>query len=236
MPELQLPRQIQLGSRGRDVRALKRALRRLGYFESSDGEAGPEFDAATDAAVRAYQKDKGLEIDGEVGPITFASLLPSYTRYERWLVSRVDPTKIRGARHKIVATAFVGYRHKEALHYTQDARRMEGVRQKIKPPRHPAWEDCSSFATWCYWAAGAPDPNGLGYNGFGYTGTQVQHGKTTSTPRPGDLVFYGGGTVPSHVAVYVGNGKVVSHGSEPGPYLLAIDYRSDRSQVRSYLP
>jgi peptidoglycan hydrolase-like protein with peptidoglycan-binding domain len=236
MPKLTLPRQIELGSRGRDVRALKRVLRRLGYLELAKGEAGPEFDAATGAAVRAYQRDKSLEIDGQVGPTTFESLLPSYSRYDRLLVSRVDPEKIRGRRHKVVATAFVGYNNKDALHYTQDARRMEGVRQGVRPPRHPAWEDCSSFATWCYWAAGAPDPNGLEYNGFGYTGTQVQHGKATNDPRPGDLVFYGGGAVPSHVAVYVGNGKVVSHGSEPGPYLLTIDYRTDRSQVRSYLP
>jgi peptidoglycan hydrolase-like protein with peptidoglycan-binding domain len=236
MAELKLPRQIELGSRGRDVRALRRVLRRLGHLDIPRGEVGPEFDAATDAAVRAYQREKGLEVDGQVGPITFRSLLPNYTRLERWLVSQVDPKKIRGTRHKIVATAFVGYNHKEALHYTQDTRRMEGVREGIKPPRHPGWEDCSSFATWCYWAAGAPDPNGLGYNGFGYTGTQVQCGKTTNNPRPGDLVFYGGGSVPSHVAVYVGNGRVVSHGSEPGPYLLAIDYRGDRSQVRSYLP
>ncbi len=236
MPDLRLPRQIERGSRGRDVRALKRVLLRLGYLRSPRGEGGPEFDSATDAAVRAYQRDKGLEVDGEVGPITFASLLPSYGRFERLLVSRVDPRKIRGGRHKIVATAFVGYRHKEAVHYTQDARRMEGVRGRIRPPRHPGWEDCSSFATWCYWAAGARDPNGCGYNGTGYTGTQVRNGKTTNNPRPGDLVFYGGGEIPSHVAVYVGNGKVVSHGSEPGPYLLAIDYRSDRSQVRTYLP
>jgi peptidoglycan hydrolase-like protein with peptidoglycan-binding domain len=233
MAELKLPRQIELGSRGRDVRALKRVLRRLGYLEGSEG---PEFDSVTDGAVRAYQKDKGLEVDGQVGPITFGSLLPTYTRYDRWLVSQVDPKKIRGGRHKVVATAFVGYKNRAALHYTQDGRRMEGVRQGIRPPKHPSWEDCSSFATWCYWAAGAPDPNGLRFNGFGYTGTQVQHGKTTNNPRPGDLVFYGGGSVPSHVAVYVGNGKVVSHGSEPGPYLLPIDYRSDRSQVRSYLP
>jgi hypothetical protein len=236
MPELKLPRQIERESRGRDVRALKRVLRRLDYLDLPGGQVGPVFDAATEAAVRAYQRDKGLEVDGQVGPITFSSLLPNYSRYERLLVSQVKPNRIRGKRHKIVATAFVGYKNKDALHYTQDGRRMEGVRNGVRPPRHPSWEDCSSFATWCYWAAGAPDPNGSGYDGFGYTGTQVQHGKTTNSPRPGDLVFYGGGAVPSHVAVYVGNGKVVSHGSEPGPYLLAIDYRGDRSQVRSYLP
>lgn len=236
MPDPALPRQIELGSRGRDVRALRRVLRRLGYLELPRGEVGPKFDAATDAAVRAYQRAEGLEVDGQVGPVTFASLLPSYRRIERWLVSQVDPKRIRGTRHRIVAAAYVGYRNKEALHYTQDARRMEGVRGRIRPPQHPSWEDCSSFATWCYWAAGAPDPNGRDYDGFGFTGTQVQHGAATKEPRPGDLVFYGGGSIPSHVSIYVGNGRVVSHGSEPGPYLLAIDYRGDRSGIRSYLP
>src|SRR5918999_172694 len=83
MAELRLPRQIELGSRGRDVRALRRALRRLGYLDIPRGEAGPGFDARTDAAVRAYQRDNGLEVDGQVGPITFGSLLPHYTRIER---------------------------------------------------------------------------------------------------------------------------------------------------------
>ncbi|HEY7196075.1 MAG TPA: peptidoglycan-binding protein [Gaiellaceae bacterium] len=230
-----LPRQIELNSRGRDVRALKRALKKAGFL-AKDANVGPTFDSATDAAVRAFQKEKKLEIDGQVGPDTFAALLPSYDRYGRWLVSQVKPNIVKGTRQRIVATAFVGYSNSAALHYTQDTRRMEGVRTKVRPPKFPAWEDCSSFATWCYWAAGAPDPNGLGFNGQGYTGTQVANGKATNNPRPGDLVFYGGGAVPGHVAVYVGNGRVVSHGSEKGPYLLGIDYRSDRSQVRSYLP
>lgn len=232
--ELRLPRELELGSRGRDVRALKRALRAAGYLPR--GRVTAVFDAETDAAVRAFQRDKGLEVDGEVGRFTFAALLPFYDWFGRWLVSRVKPDEPRGKRHRIVATAFVGYRNREALHYTQDVRRMQGVRDRIRPPRHPGWEDCSSFATWCYWAAGAPDPNGHGYDGIGYTGTQVENGRQTNSPRPGDLVFYGGGAIPSHVAVYVGNGRVVSHGSEPGPYLLRIDYRSDRAQVRSYLP
>jgi cell wall-associated NlpC family hydrolase len=102
----------------------------------------------------------------------------------------------------------------------------------------PAWEDCSSFATWCYWAAGAPDPNGLGYNGFGYTGTQILCGRETAEPRPGDLCFYG----PlrdriTHVAIYVGNGRVVSHGRERGPELYgSISYRPDLQQIRAYVP
>ena len=47
-----------------------------------------------------------------------------------------------------------------------------------------------------------------------------------------DLVFYGDPI--SHVAIYVGNGQVVSHGHDP-VQLESIDYRSDRAQIRSYL-
>jgi cell wall-associated NlpC family hydrolase len=49
----------------------------------------------------------------------------------------------------------------------------------------------------------------------------------------GDLVFYGGG-VPHHVAIIYAPGKVWSHGHEGGPVISAVDYRSDRSQVRRY--
>jgi cell wall-associated NlpC family hydrolase len=105
----------------------------------------------------------------------------------------------------------------------------------------PEFEDCSSFVTWCYFAAGAPDPNGLGYNGFGYTGTQIAHGQEKGRPRPGDLVFYGPSrSAINHVTLYVGNGRVISHGQETGPQLLPMDYGrgslGGRQQIRTYLP
>jgi cell wall-associated NlpC family hydrolase len=48
-------------------------------------------------------------------------------------------------------------------------------------------------------------------------------------------VFYAGSNgVINHVAIYVGNGKVVSFGSEPGPLLLNVNYRTV-AQTRRYL-
>jgi cell wall-associated NlpC family hydrolase len=49
-------------------------------------------------------------------------------------------------------------------------------------------------------------------------------------------VFYGnqGAGIAEHVAVYVGNGMVISHGSEAGPFLLRWDYRPV-NEVRRYL-
>ena len=68
----------------------------------------------------------------------------------------------------------------------------------------------------------------MGYNGFGYTGTLINHGTRVSASnlRLGDLVFYGRYGI-THVAIYVGFGRVVSHGSESGPLLLSTYYRSD---------
>ncbi len=83
--------------------------------------------------------------------------------------------------------------------------------------------DCSAFATLSYKAAGLPDPNGLGYNGSGFTGTLEAHGKATNSPQPGDLVFWSG---PNHVAVYVGGGKVIEMGGPGDPVELTVTAES----------
>lgn len=63
-------------------------------------------------------------------------------------------------------------------------------------------------------------------------GIHVTHGME----KRADLAFYGdplGDT--GHVAVCVGGAKVISFGSEDGPYLLDIDYRDDYLTSRRYI-
>jgi hypothetical protein len=245
LPEL--PRWLRLGTRGRDVLALERALRRAGFLPKGY-DADKVFDAETEAAVRAFQVAHALEVDGVVGPETYGALGESYDSRGRWLVSQVKPVApdvgatlpdSASIRQKIVLAAHAGVEQRGRIHYTQDPRRMDGIRRRLVPPSVPQWEDCSSFATWCYWVAGAPDPNGSNYNLFGWTGTQIQNGVETSDPRPGDLCFYGPDRVNiTHVTVYVGNGSVVSHGQESGPALYgSTNYRGkqDLRQIRSYV-
>jgi cell wall-associated NlpC family hydrolase len=97
--------------------------------------------------------------------------------------------------------------------------------------------DCSGFVTLCYKEAGAPDPNGLGYSGYGYTGTLIEHGRKTSSPTGGDLHFWSN---PGHVAIDVGDGQVIGWGEAPGPRETTIQGQSIPSQrylgARSYLP
>ena len=73
--------------------------------------------------------------------------------------------------------------------------------------------------------------NGAGW-AAGYTGTMLQHGLQVRYPAnvlPGDCVIYGSGPPGVHCAVVVdmvnGVPMVISHGSEPGPFYLAYDYR-----------
>ena len=59
------------GSTGKQVETIQRQLRAKGYdCGNPDGKFGPR----TDAAVRQYQMDHGLLVDGIVGPKTWASL------------------------------------------------------------------------------------------------------------------------------------------------------------------
>ncbi len=149
-----------------------------------------------------------------------------------------------GKRQAVVKAAkaiYDYYRQTGRCHYTQTSARMTIVRHKLRPPFHEVlFEDCSSFATACYWISGCPDPNGLGYNGFGYTGTLARHGKVVSLAqsKQGDLVFYGSAWPWSHVAVIsdaTGARHIYTFGHEGCPCLTPIDYRSDRGEIRSYL-
>ena len=63
-------RTLQKGCKGEDVRTLQNALINLGYSISADGDFGP----ATDAAVRLFQKDNNLAVDGIFGAKSVAKL------------------------------------------------------------------------------------------------------------------------------------------------------------------
>lgn len=64
---------IKRGSKGDDVKYAQQKLISLGYDLGSYGADG-SFGAKTEAAVKAFQKSKGLTADGIVGPSTWAAL------------------------------------------------------------------------------------------------------------------------------------------------------------------
>lgn len=101
----------------------------------------------------------------------------------------------------------------KAFTYSMGTNRMQWVHA---PGKLPVTCDCSSYVTMIYYMAGAPDPNGLNFDGQGYTGTLLSNKANRHINKadvlPGDLVVYGGGT-GEHVAIItevMPNGDLVS--------------------------
>lgn len=217
--------------RGKDVFALQRALSKAGLRKW--GSFTYAFGDGTKRQVQKFQSRVGLKADGVYGPETHAKLARYYDAYGAWLMAQQRQKMLLTPREKIKNAAVFGYNNRAYIHYTQSSRRMYGVRNKIKPPMIPIYEDCSSYSTWTYYVAGVKDPNGFGYNGYGFTGTLALHGTRTYTPKVGDLALYG--FYPySHVTIYIGNGYCISHGNESGPQKLNVYYRNV-AQFRTYI-
>lgn len=67
-------RLIQKGDEGEDVKLMQQYLLQLGYDLGSYGADG-DFGSATEKALKAFQKDKKLTMDGEYGPKSHDALM-----------------------------------------------------------------------------------------------------------------------------------------------------------------
>jgi cell wall-associated NlpC family hydrolase len=192
-----------------DVRALQQLL--APYDPGPvDGEYGPLTAAAVKRAKRAlgYRRCTGV-----AGPSFVAAL-------QRQMAEALT------LRDKIVANARWGIANEPQIHYEQ-LRPIDGLHE---PRKLPLRTDCSGFVTLCYAWAGAPDPNGLGYSGQGYTGTLLEHMQAIAADaaQPGDLVVWG---LPPghHVALVLEPGPdplLCSHGQEAGPVAIRFSVES----------
>jgi hypothetical protein len=134
------------------------------------------------------------------------------------------------------------------FNYTEDMnRRMSAV--SVWPPKFPIYSDCSAAVTLWYWYAGAADPNGNHYNGYGYTGTLLSHGTHIPLAQvvPGDVVVYGPGTGWHTALVVEVHGQdvlTISHGQQGDPSYVWVNpphstpsngYTSDGRLPQTYL-
>ncbi len=81
---------VRQGDQGPEVYALQYLLRAHGYDLTADGQFGP----ITRSRVMAFQTDKGLQVDGIVGPQTWGALIGGQTVQQ----GRTGP-EVRAAQH-----------------------------------------------------------------------------------------------------------------------------------------
>ena len=91
------PALYRLGDRGRPVAEIRARLDLLGLTGHTGRHADPEtFDVQLDQAVRAFQQQRGLSVDGIVGPATYRGLEEARWRLGDRLLVHVPGTLLAG--------------------------------------------------------------------------------------------------------------------------------------------
>jgi hypothetical protein len=196
-------------TRGADVLELQQRLDELGY---PVGVLDGAYGVATASAVRAFQRDHGLAVDGAAGPATRLAL----TQAQPGDITAPGPSPI-------------------GLDALREARRHVGVKES--PPnsnRTPfgRWfgvdgaKWCNVFVSYCF-AVGAGYTICSGHRGAGVHAKGCAYVPTTEAwlratgmwigrqpPLPGDIaIFNWDGGVPDHIGIveeYLGNGRFSS--------------------------
>ena len=226
---------LKKGSSSNRVRACKFALGKAGFRNNVKWGTGKHYGGPMQANVRAFQKAKGLKVDGQIGSKTFAVLKPYFNKQAKKLwVAATTLTKYE----KMADYGLRCLQNAAYIHYGISGR-MWCVRNRV------AWkgdsttimktDDCSAFSTDLRFVCGFSDPNGRGYDGQGYSGTMWRNPKgklVTGTKRGGDCSLYG---PENHATIWITSKHMLSHGCEAGPLLYTTaKYRSDYVGTKRY--
>lgn len=235
---------------GPDVVALQRALKAAGIYR---GRLDGEYSAATAHACEIAKTRLGypkalIHHDHEYAGATLLAYLAgkkrlpkAYTLLRRQRLglltkptTKTPPvttsTKAEAAasaaRAAIVAYWRWAIANADRIGYaeTRPMRQMDALKQL------PQTNDCSTEVTKSVKFAGLPDPNGLAYNGLGYTGTLLNHCRhiAQAQAKAGDLAVLG--PYPGHHVVVlledgIANGRnplCGSHGKQADPRAVRL--------------
>lgn len=203
---------LVLGSRGDAVKELQQRLQALGLYQ---GNIGGNFGPGTEAAVKAFQQQKGLTVDGWAGPETMAALRSAGN------AGPVAPTPGTPASGRVQAAIDFGLANQGAPYVgggspfrfgrPGDGRvyQMNGQRP-YRSPQGVIGFDCSGLVVAMFRKAGVD----LAARGMA-SSTTMRNGLPPvdkNALQPGDLLVTNG-----HVVVYIGNGKVLQATSDGDP-------------------
>ena len=180
------------GTSGTDVDNFQRQLKALGYLSKTTGYYGTE----TIEAVKAFQKENRLHVDGKAGQKTFDMINSDEAKQ--------SPSLAQEARRKANIDVMIA-----------TAKKQLGDKY-ILGNEGPNSFDCSGLIYYSLKEAGS---NRRRLNAAGYS--QVSDWKkitSYSDLKKGDLIFFynNGKTKVGHVAIYIGGGEMVDASSANG--------------------
>lgn len=217
------------GDRGPHIKALKRALSRAGYGTWLGSKFTSLLGPFAVRSLNAYKRKLLLPANGVYDKATHQKLAGFYDAYAiKYLLNAqvVKPTADQLRRNAFIAELMYLYNRRGSVQYTQ--------RRAFDTAKPPYGLDCSASGEWAAKWCGMKSLSGYSSFGFGNTDSQIQRYRNLNAARAsvvtavaGDPVYYGRNGDPSHVAFYIGAGRVWSFGAYPIK-LLAYDYRHDR--------
>lgn len=220
--------------KGPDVLALQTALKTDGFYKGAlDSRYGQSTAHACELAKKAlgYPKGRIHPHHETADPLLLAYLqghkrLPATYRLRRPSRQKAV-TKVQAMRAAVVSywNSFLLPKNAE-IHYAE-SRPMDGINDL---ERLPSRQDCSGTVTKASKFGKLMDPNGLWYDGQGYTGTMLAHCRRIAAHQvqPADLVVFVNPREPAghhvcQVLELVGDDMWLgSHGQEADPRRILL--------------
>lgn len=177
---------------GNDVENFQQQLKDLGYLKKVTGYYGTE----TVDAVKAFQKENKLSVDGKAGEKTLEMINSDK--------AKPSPDTVAEKRRKANIDTMIA-----------TAKKQLGVKY-ILGRTGPSAFDCSGLVYYCLKQAGS---NRLRLNAAGYSKVSDWENITSySKLKKGDLLFFydNAKTRIGHVGIYIGSGEMVDASSANG--------------------
>lgn len=186
---------LRVGSSGQNVLTLQQKLREAGF---SPGPLDGDFGPLTDRAVRAFQRARGLDVDGIAGPATAGAL--GLSGFD------APPPRVDGTSPAVPPPNGTGTRTTQEFLWNalgqQGKAYVYGAETRISDPNPQAF-DCSELVEWAARRAGVSIPDG--------SINQINAARPMSVEEalrtPGALLFRSGN--PNHIAISLGDGRTI---------------------------
>jgi peptidoglycan hydrolase-like protein with peptidoglycan-binding domain len=246
------PYTVQLDADGTDVQSLQERLAELGYFKIAvTGHFGPE----TEKAVRAFQQQNGLFVDGKVGSMTREALYSESAKEAPKPVSTPKPSSNSGKSSSGKSSSGKSSSGKSSSGKSNSGKKSSSGSGK-STTRIPNGSKASALVAFAQQQLGKPyvrggkgpnsfDCSGLVYYALNNSGIGVHIGYMTSGGwagssyprvnsiselRKGDIVCFRG-----HVGIYLGNGTMVDASSTQGKVRISSNLSSSSYWQRNFI-
>jgi peptidoglycan hydrolase-like protein with peptidoglycan-binding domain len=201
---------LMIGMKGSDITKIQERLQELNYLS---GKADGYFGSGTETAVRNFQNQNGLSVDGKVGKKTLNLLMSSGAKKSDGSSAGSSSSSNASANGSSGSgdsggSGMVQAPGANVETFIAVAESKIGSKY-VRGGKGPSVFDCSGFVYWCLNQAGVSQ--GYMTSGGWQKTTKYQRISSMNGLERGDVVSFKG-----HVGIYLGGGRMIDASSSQG--------------------